>query len=156
MLRLRWSRGCTHFVRRDIRHVSRNVCANRNLRGVLACERTRGPRPITWLKQSDRIVSVRQNSMLNIPNALVTSRELTWCQDSVSPAFKVHCIFRECAAWRRVTWHEDQNVIWALLSKCLSFIIYLKCSKRPSTLTKLFSYVRLLCHEGNFMCCCCW
>jgi hypothetical protein len=27
----------THFGRRDVCHVSQNVCANRNLRGVLAC-----------------------------------------------------------------------------------------------------------------------
>jgi hypothetical protein len=64
------------------------VCANRNLRGVLACEPTRAPRQITWPKQSDRSVSVRQNSMLNIPTALVTSRELTWREDSVSPAIQ--------------------------------------------------------------------
>jgi hypothetical protein len=31
---------------------------------------------ITWRKQSDRSVSVRQNSMLNIPTALVTSRDV--------------------------------------------------------------------------------
>jgi hypothetical protein len=69
-----------------VRHVSRNVCANRNLRGVLACEPTSAPRQITWRKQSDRSVCVRQNSMLNIPTALVTSRELTWREDNVSPA----------------------------------------------------------------------
>jgi hypothetical protein len=31
-------------------------------------------------------VSVAQNSMLNIPTALITSRELTWGEDSVSLA----------------------------------------------------------------------
>jgi hypothetical protein len=41
---------------------------------------------ITWRKQSDRSVIVRQNSVLNIPTALVTSREFTWREDSVSPA----------------------------------------------------------------------
>jgi hypothetical protein len=41
-------------------------------------ETWRTSRQITWRKQSDRSVSVRQNSMLNIPTALVTSRELTW------------------------------------------------------------------------------
>jgi hypothetical protein len=71
----------THFVRQ-------NVCANRNLRGVLACEPTRAPHQIAWRKQSDRSVSVRQNSMLNIPTTLVTSRELTWREDSVSPALQ--------------------------------------------------------------------
>jgi hypothetical protein len=64
----------THFVRHDVRHVSRNVCDNRNLRGVLARETTRAPRQITWRKQSDRSVSVRQNSVLNMPTALVTSQ----------------------------------------------------------------------------------
>jgi hypothetical protein len=34
----------------------------------------------------DRSVSLRQNSMLNIPTALVTSHELMWREDSVSPA----------------------------------------------------------------------
>jgi hypothetical protein len=68
------------------RHVSRNVCYNRNLRGVLALEPTRALRQITWRKQSDRSVSLRQNSMLNIPTALVTSREFTRREESVSPA----------------------------------------------------------------------
>jgi hypothetical protein len=36
----------THFVRRDVLHVSRNVCDNRNIRRVLACEPTRAPRQI--------------------------------------------------------------------------------------------------------------
>jgi hypothetical protein len=79
----------THFVRRDVRHVrhvSRNVCDNRNLRGVLAREPTRAPRQITWRQQSDTYVSLLQNSMLNIPTALVISRELTWREYSVSPA----------------------------------------------------------------------
>jgi hypothetical protein len=49
---------------------------------------TRAPCQITWRKQSERSVSVRQNSMLNIPPALVTSRELTWREDSVSPALQ--------------------------------------------------------------------
>jgi hypothetical protein len=40
-------------------HVSRNVCDNRNLRGVLAREPTRAPREITWSKQSDRSVNLR-------------------------------------------------------------------------------------------------
>jgi hypothetical protein len=44
----------THFVRRDVCHVSRNVWANRNLRGVLACQQTRAPRQITWRKQNDK------------------------------------------------------------------------------------------------------
>jgi hypothetical protein len=76
-----------------IRHASRNVCANGNLRGVLACEPTRAPRQITWRKQSDRSVSVRQNLMLNIPTALVTSLELTWREDSVSPALLINFQF---------------------------------------------------------------
>jgi hypothetical protein len=71
---------------RHVLQVSRNVCDNRNLRGVLAREPTRAPRQITWRNQSGRSVSVRQNSMLKIPTALVTSHELTWREDSVSPA----------------------------------------------------------------------
>jgi hypothetical protein len=38
------------------------------------------------VSSGDRSVSLRQNSMLNTPTALVTSRELTWYEDSVSPA----------------------------------------------------------------------
>jgi hypothetical protein len=50
---------------------------------------TRAPRQIMWRKQSDICVSVRQNSMLNIPTALVTSRELTCREDSVPPGLIV-------------------------------------------------------------------
>jgi hypothetical protein len=61
---------------------SRNVCDNRNLRGVLAREPTRAPRQNKWRKQSWQ----KCQSVLKIPNTLVTSHELTWREDSVSPA----------------------------------------------------------------------
>jgi hypothetical protein len=60
---------------RHVRHVSRNVCDNRNLRGILAREPTRIPLHITWRKQSDRSVSVRQNSKLKYPKC---TRNITW------------------------------------------------------------------------------
>jgi hypothetical protein len=60
---------------RHVRHVSRNVCDNRNTRGVLAREPTRAPRQITWRNQSDRSVSVRQNSKLKYPEC---TRNITW------------------------------------------------------------------------------
>jgi hypothetical protein len=82
----------THFVRREVMwpHVSRNVCDNRNMRGVLAREPTRAPREIMWHKQSDRSVNLRHRIRCqiasHIPSARVTSHELTWREDSVSPA----------------------------------------------------------------------
>jgi hypothetical protein len=62
---------------RHARHVSRSVCDNRNLRGVLAREPTKLHVRSRDVSRVDRSVSLRQNSMLNIPTALVTSRELT-------------------------------------------------------------------------------
>jgi hypothetical protein len=71
-------------------HVSWNVCYNRNLRGVLARDPTRAPREITWRKQSDRSVNLRHRIQCqiasHIPSARITSHELTWREDSVSPA----------------------------------------------------------------------
>jgi hypothetical protein len=78
-------------VRRDLTwgHVSPNVCDNRNMRGVLAREPTRAPREITWRKQSDRSVNLRHRIRCQIAShiqtARVTSHELTWREDSVSP-----------------------------------------------------------------------
>jgi hypothetical protein len=75
-------------------HVSRNVCDNRNMRGVLASEPTRAPREITWRKQNDRSVNLRHRIQCQIashvPTARVTSHELTWREDSVSPALLIH------------------------------------------------------------------
>jgi hypothetical protein len=71
--------------------VSRNVCDNRSMRGVLAREPTRAPREIAWRKQSDRSVNLRHRFQCqiasHIPTARVTSYELTWREDSVSPAW---------------------------------------------------------------------
>jgi hypothetical protein len=74
-----------------VRHVSRNVCDNRNLRGVLARELTRLHVRSRDVCRIDRSVSLRQNSMLNIPTAIVTSHEITWREDSVSPALLSEC-----------------------------------------------------------------
>jgi hypothetical protein len=72
-------------------HVELYVCDNRNVWGVLAREPTRAPREITWRKQSDRSVNLRHRIQCqiasHIPSARVTSHELTWREDSVSPAF---------------------------------------------------------------------
>jgi hypothetical protein len=71
-----WKQLLTMFTStRHVRHVSRNACDNRNLRGVLAREPTRAPRQIMWRKQSDRSVSLRQNSSLKYPKC---RRNITW------------------------------------------------------------------------------
>jgi hypothetical protein len=55
------------------------------------------------LSRVDRSVSVRQNSMLNIPTALEKSHELTWREHSVSPAWGV--LAREpTRPSRQITW----------------------------------------------------
>jgi hypothetical protein len=73
----------THFVRRNICHFELTWCTFRETWRDVRCVRQQKfkrragmwtPRRITWRKQSDRSVNVRQNSMLNVPNALVTSR----------------------------------------------------------------------------------
>jgi hypothetical protein len=85
----RWSahvpaRLCrTHFVSHEVTwpHVSRNLCDNRNMRGVLARGPTRAPREITWRKRSDRSVNLRHGIQCqiasHIPTARITSHELT-------------------------------------------------------------------------------
>jgi hypothetical protein len=81
-----------NFVRPDLvwGHVSRNVCDNRNMRGVMARERIRAPREITWRKQSDGSVNLPHRIQCqiasHIPTARVTSHELTWREYSMSPA----------------------------------------------------------------------
>jgi hypothetical protein len=63
---------------------------NRNVRGVLAREPTRAPHEVKWRKQSDRSVNLRRRIQCqiasHIPTARVRSHELTWLEDSVSPA----------------------------------------------------------------------
>jgi hypothetical protein len=54
---------------------SRLMCDNKNLRGVLAREPATAPRQVTWRKQSDISVSLRQNSMLKYPNC---TRNIAW------------------------------------------------------------------------------
>jgi hypothetical protein len=65
---------------RHVRHVSRNVCDNRNLSGVLARERTRAPRQITWLKQSWQKCESAPEFNVKYPNCTcnITWAHVTW------------------------------------------------------------------------------
>jgi hypothetical protein len=73
-------------VRRDVRHVSK-MCATTEI--WEACWHMCRPELHVIsrdVSRVDRSVSLRQNSMLNTPTALVTSHEFTWREESVSPA----------------------------------------------------------------------
>jgi hypothetical protein len=58
-----------------VRHVSRSVCDNRNLRGVLAYELTRAPRQITWRKRSWQKCESAPEFNVKCPNC---TRNITW------------------------------------------------------------------------------
>jgi hypothetical protein len=79
---------------------------NRNMRGVLARHPTRAQREITWRKQSDRSVNLRRRVQCqiasHIPTARVTSHELMWREDSVSPALLTYLITYLLSRWIRV------------------------------------------------------
>jgi hypothetical protein len=76
----------THFVRRDVSH---EMCATKEI--WEACWHASRPELHVRsrdVSRVDRSVSLRHNSMLNVPTTLVTSHELTWREDSVSPALQ--------------------------------------------------------------------
>jgi hypothetical protein len=93
----------SHTFRATWGHVSRNVCYNRNMRGVLAREPTRAPREITWRRQRDRSVNLHHriqcHTASHIPTARVTSHELTWRVDSVSPALHKSPVLKYLAVY---------------------------------------------------------
>jgi hypothetical protein len=99
----------THFVRQYLTwgDISRNVCYNRNMRGVPALEPTRAPCEITWRKQSDRSVNLHHRIQCQIathkPTARVTSHELTWCEDSESPLYGT-CRICVNTRWEFFSW----------------------------------------------------
>jgi hypothetical protein len=65
--------------------------------GVLAREPTRAPSELTWRKQSYRSVNLRHRIQSQIAShiqtARVTSHELTWREESVSPALTTCYLF---------------------------------------------------------------
>ena len=122
-------------------HVSRNVCDNRNTRGVLAREPTRTPRKITWRKQSDRSVNLRHRIRCqiasHIPTARVTSHELTWREDSVSPASQsAHIIPCKCTHFHQVsTWGEV--CLWSHF--LYHYVVCTVLFKKNRTLSKILT-----------------